>query len=335
VATLPAVPEDPSRIMRELLATGQFLATLELFERLHGDPSSRLGDIQLLGATAATRLGKFGLAEALASSALARFDARTDSDGRMRALNLLGAIAFAMGRLDEADRNFRGAQDLAQHLGDRLMAARTANNMASVAHLRGEPEIALGLYRTALLAYQQLGDRRGAAEVYHNLALAYRQMTHWKEAEHMSDEAVRHAELVGEHGLLGLTIVGRVELDIERGEVDVAAQSLERAARHARASAQAVSEADVGRLRARVSRLRGDYSTALREGRDARRLAQTVGNAILLADCEAELALALRGLGRVGEAEAHRSIAQSGYDALGAAVLRTRFDQEWELLTRN
>ena len=84
----------------------------------------------------------------------------------MRATNLAGAIAFERGQLDEAERAFGEALELARRLGDRLIEARASNNLASVAHLRGRPEAALSLYRGALLSYQRLGDRRGAAETW-------------------------------------------------------------------------------------------------------------------------------------------------------------------------
>jgi hypothetical protein len=63
--------------------------------------------------------------------------------------------------------------ELARQLDDTLMAAHASNNLASVAHLRGEPETSLSLYRVALLAYQRLGDRRGTAQTYHNLGLSF------------------------------------------------------------------------------------------------------------------------------------------------------------------
>ena len=169
-------------------------------------------DARLLAATAATRLGELELAETLAGEAVRRFAERGDFDGRMRALNLLGVIGFERGQLEEAERRLTEALSIAYRLEDSLLAARACNNLASVAHLRGRPEEAVGLYRGALLGYQRLGDRRGTAETYHNLGLTYRQLADYDEAEKAVMQAVRHAESVGEPTLMALTSGGRAEL---------------------------------------------------------------------------------------------------------------------------
>ena len=146
------------------------------------DPGTVLRD-----ATAAMRQGNLPGAAALAAAAEARFRARGDADGRMRAENLLGAVAFETGQVGEAERYFGAALELAHGLDDSLMTARASNNLASVAHLTGRPELALSLYRTALLSYQRLGDRRGMAETTHNLGIAFRQLQQWTEAERAAE----------------------------------------------------------------------------------------------------------------------------------------------------
>ena len=90
---------------------------------------------------------------------------RTRTAG-LRAFNLLGAVAFERGALDDAASRFEMARALARQLGDTLFQAHAANNLASVAHLRGDAVTALSLYRAALLGYQRLGDRRGTAQTF-------------------------------------------------------------------------------------------------------------------------------------------------------------------------
>ena len=151
-STPPA--DDLTHQLRELVRTGRFREALEAY-RAAGDGSAR-ADARLLAATAATRLGELELAETLAGDAVRRFAERGDFDGRMRALNLLGVIGFERGRLAEAEGRLTEALSIAYRLEDSLLAARACNNLASVAHLRGRPEEAVGLYRGALLGYQRL-----------------------------------------------------------------------------------------------------------------------------------------------------------------------------------
>ena len=321
--------DDATHQLRELVRAGRFSDALEWYRRIESSPTGRRPDAQLLAATAATRLGEFPTAEALADVALAQFRARGDADGRMRSLNLLGVIRFERGRLGEAEQSLAEALNLATQLGDSLTAARACNNLASAVHLRGRSDEALGLYRGALLAYQRLGDRRGAAESYHNLGLIYRQLGEWRNAEDATGEALRHAELVGERGLLALATTGRAELLAERAHLALARQELERAGRWAAEAGDEVGSAEVERVRALVAYREGDLAAALHHAEAARATARAFDSAVLAAECAALGALTLKRLGRLSEAEEWRAEAEAGFRSLGALRLLERLGEDW------
>ena len=245
--------DDVTHQLRELVRSARFSDALEWYRRVEDTSAGQRPDAQLLAATAATRLGEFAAAESLADLALAKFRARGDDDGRMRSLNLLGVIRFERGRLADAETVLAEALDLATRLGDSLTAARACNNLASALHLRGRPDEAVGLYRGAMLAYQRLGDRRGTAEAYHNLGLIYRQLGEWRNAEDATNEALRHATVVGERGLLALATTGRAELMAEQSDLPRARQELGRAGRWASEAGDEVGGAEVERVQALVA----------------------------------------------------------------------------------
>ena len=321
--------DDATHQLRELVRAGRFSDALEWYRRVEASPAGRRPDAQLLAATAATRLGEFAAAEALAGDALTQFRARGDSDGRMRSLNLLGVIRFERGRLGEAEQSLAEALNLATQLGDSLTAARACNNLASAVHLRGRPDEAMGLYRGALLAYQRLGDRRGTAEAYHNLGLIYRQLGEWRNAEDATGEALRHAELVGERGLLALATTGRAELMAERAHLAQARQELERAGRWAGEAGDEVGSAEVERVRALVAYKEGNLEGALTHAESARATARAFDSALLAAECAALGALTLKRLGRLPEAEERRAEAEAGFRSLGALRLLERLAGDW------
>ena len=326
--------KDSASTMRELMAASKFREVVEYYRREIHAEQGRRPELVLLAGIAATRIESLELAEELAGLALGRFTRIGDTDGRMRALNLLGAINFKHGRLTQAEQSFSRALRYAFQLEDTLYIARTSNNLATIADLRGDPHAALALYRSALLAYHRMGDRRGTAETYHNLALAYRQMARWEDAERVSGEAVRHAEVLHEGALLALTICGRAELYLERGEVDVAGRSLDWATRVASESDNAVSAGDVERVRALVALRRGDYRSAEESAERARAIAEKYQNALLMADANAASALALRAQGSHQKAEERHDLACQGYMALGATHFCERFEREWSLRPR-
>jgi tetratricopeptide (TPR) repeat protein len=323
----PAADEFTDQL-RELVRTGRFREAVETYRHPAGD--AVIGpDAQLLAATAATRLTELDLAEELAGDAARRFAQRGDFDGRMRALNLLGVIGFERGQLAEAERRLTEALSLAYRLEDSLVAARACNNLASVLHLRGRPEEAVGLYRGALLSYQRLGDRRGTAETYHNLGLTYRQLSDWEEAESAVTQAVRHAGSVGEPSLMALASGGRAELRIEQGDVELALSELDRAGRMAELAGDVIGVAELRRIRAVAALRGGRYQEALEQAEGARRTAEEHHVALLKAECAALAALAHRALGQAESAEDLRGEAEEGFRNLGAVMLLQRFESDW------
>ena len=328
MTTPPSLPDDPALRLRGLLERGRFQETLEEYQRLSAEPLRP--DAQLLAATAATRLGNLSLAASLAETALAGFRARADDDGRMRATNLLGVLAFERGRPSEAEGHFHVALDLARALGDSMMTARACNNLASLADLRGDPEEALSLYRYALLSYQRLGDRRGTAESYHNLGIVFRQMEAWGDAESSATEAVRHAELVGERSLVAIAVTGRAEVELYRGEASMARQGLVRAEALARDAGDELGLVEVGRLRALLELAQGQYEAAVTQAVESRTVAERARAVLLQAECAAAAARALKALGRVEEAERYRTEAIGVFESLGAKRRLEELEKAWK-----
>ncbi len=321
--------DDATHQLRELVRTGRYRDALAWYRRGESGPIEPSADARLLAATAATRLGELTAAAALAEEAWGRFGARGDLDGKMRALNLLGVIAFEQGYLVEAEEYLAEALRLASHLEDSLIAARACNNLGSVIHLRGRPDEAVGLYRGALLSYQRLGDRRGTAETYHNLGLTYRQMAEFHEAEKAAQQAVRHAEFVGEPALMALTSTGRAELRIELGDASLAYPELDRAAALAERAGDVIGGAEVRRIRALAALREGRYRLAADEAESARRIAEEHGVALLRSECAAIAAKAWQSLGDTVRAEARRVDAVAGFTGMGATRLLAMFEEEW------
>lgn len=328
---MAAVPfaDDTTHQLRELVRTGRYRDALDWYHREMGGPVEPPADARLLAATAATRLGAFGDGVELAEQALGRFGVRGDLDGKMRALNLLGVLAFERGDLADAEEYLAEALRLASHLEDSLVSARACNNLASVLHLRGRPDEAVGLYRGALLSYQRLGDRRGTAETYHNLGLTYRQMAQLHEAEKAAQQAVRHAEFVAEPALMALTATGRAELRIEQGDASLAYPELDRAAALAERGGDVIGVAEVRRVRALAALRQGRYRLAAEEAETARGTAHELGVALLQAECAAIVAQAWRALGDADRAEVRRVEAFAGFTRLGAMRLLERFEEDW------
>ena len=317
----PPFADDPSRTLRDLVAAGRFQEALAAFGEGGGASVDWEPDTLLLAAKAATRVGQLDLATMLATRALDEFRAKADADGRMRATNVLGAIAFERGQVAEAEDRFGQALVLAQELSDSLVAARASNNLASVAHLRGRPDLALSLYRNAMLSYQRLGDRRGTAETYHNLGLTFRDMAALGDADDAASEAVRHASMVGEKALMALTLMGRAEVQLAKGDLRLARSELDQAQRLAEEAGDELGTAEVSRLRALVALDDGKSADAHAAAEAARAVAARYGSTLLQAECALASARALNALGDATAMAERRDEAKRLFKSLGAQAL--------------
>lgn len=317
---------DPARELRQLVEAGRFRDALDVHARL-GEQEARVPEAELLAATAATRLGELGRGVTLAEAALERFRHRADTDGRMRTMNLLGAIAFEHGRMEEAERCFGDALELARVVEDARMFAHASNNLASVAHLRNRPDLALSLYRNALLGYQRIGDRRGTAQTYHNLGLTFRQRQDWRDAEDAAHQAVRHAEEVAEPSLLALAVMGRAEIHLDRGDLGLARPELARAERLCAEGHDQVGLGEAGRLRAVLALKEGRPTEALSEALAVAAGAERLGVLQQQAECLAVAAAAAQRLGHESDAERYRTQARGIFERLGAERLQEDLDR--------
>lgn len=326
--TFSPSPDDPAGSIRVLLAEGRFKEALDEFRSGEGRPVPP--DVQLMAATAATRLGDLDLGAALAEASLERFRARADDDGRMRARNLLGVIEFERGNLDRSQQCFNEALGLARALRDTLMTARACNNLASIADLQGDAPGALTLYRSALLSYQRLGDRRGTAESYHNLGIVFRQMGEWQDAESAANQAVRHAETLVEQSLLAIAVMGRAEIGIHRGELSMARQQLTWAGALAAESRDELGVIEVELLRAQLALAEGNREEAVTRAEQARQDAIEARAAVLQAQCAAVSARALRKVGKSELAEDRRREASALFQAQGATRRLKDLEERWD-----
>lgn len=310
---------DPIESLRTLLATGRFQDVLDRHAAA-GPGWSDDPAIAIAVATAATRLRRFPEGERLAAAALTKFRSRADDDGRLRALNLLGAIRYESGQLEEAAAYWMSALELARALADTTMIARASNNLGITHYLAGRVAEARSAYAEAMLAYQRLGDRRGLAETLHNLAIIARGEGALDQAVDFGVEAVRHAETIGDPGLLALMVIGRARTYLDQGDLEMTEAQARRAARLFEEAGVEVGRAEVNWvLSERFTKL-GDSTAALDAAFRGREIAERSGYRLLQGECAVVVSRALIALDRRAEAVEYQNEARRIFTALGAVL---------------
>jgi tetratricopeptide (TPR) repeat protein len=319
---------DPGVRLRDLMLAGNFAPALDCF-REHTDELTDPEAI-VMAATAAARVGQYGTARALVGRALDGFNGRGDRIGAVACLNLQGGIEFEQGELDLAERAFHQALTLADAgPGAETSRAKLWNNLGSIAHLRGDDQRAVEHYADALQIYATTTDARGTAQTAHNLAVRLAALGDLERALEYATEAVRHAARVPDPALRALVTAGRAEILIECGDWPAAQGDIFAALTAAGDARDPVGIAEGLRLRAEVALRRGEHDFARRQAEIACREAVAVGAVITAAECGGVLALALRSLGRTGDAEARFNEAIARFRSAGAIHPMERFLSRW------
>ncbi|MFN0181111.1 MAG: tetratricopeptide repeat protein [Gemmatimonadales bacterium] len=307
---------DPAAALRALLGRGRYQEVLD--RHAQSEEASRDPAVALAVATAATRLGRYQDGQLLADRAHGAFRSRADDDGRLRALNLLGAIRYERGELAAAASHWTEALALARALADTTLVARTSNNLGITHYIAGRTEDARAAYQEALLAYQRLGDRRGLAETLHNLSIIARRDGALERAADLSIEAVRHAEAVDDPVLLSLVVIGRAKVHLDANDLEMTRVEAQRADALARAGGDELGEAEAAWVMAERSLKMGEAAAARDGALRAREIAERLESRLLQAE-SAELAgAALRRLGDATAADALLTEARALYQRLGA-----------------
>ncbi|MCC6245891.1 MAG: tetratricopeptide repeat protein [Gemmatimonadaceae bacterium] len=185
-----------------------------------------------------------------------------DRSAIRRAANLAGAASLELGELITAIGHFERALDLGRIDGDDLLVARATNNLAVIATIRGRHTEALGLYASAIPSYQRIGNVNGIAESYHNTAIALRKLQRLDAAEDHERRAAEYARQVSNDRLVALTLVGRAEISLMRGDAALAEATATRAARDLATVGDPARQADAIRLTGVARLVMGQASTA-------------------------------------------------------------------------
>lgn len=222
-----------------------------------------------------------------------RFEARArderDVGSVLRALNLAGIASFELGRTPEAKRRFERLLELAEAEGDPDMSARAANNLGLIANLRGRHREAISYYELAAPLYQRLERTRGLAQLKHNLAISYRDMDRIEDSAESYRAAASLADEAGYDFLVGMARVGRGEIELRRGDAELAAALAERGLEIARRVGDPVSEAEALRVRGGIRVAEGDLDGAEDDLDTALELAVPPGSSLVVAEVERDL----------------------------------------------
>lgn len=232
--------------------------------------------------------------------------------------NLEGILHFDRGRYDEAEEAWLHLLADANTADDEEFAARATNNLGILCTLSGRLEEALAHYGRAITSYQRLGYRRGLAQSHQNLAITYRELGYFTEAERHFHEAVGWARLDGSTDELARAEQERALLHLLAGDPKLALATALRAHDRYRQLKDPAGQAEVKRILGLIAMRHDDSGQARLHLDEARAWAQEHDAALLEAECMEALAALAEREGDGDSATRLREEAGAHFSALGA-----------------
>jgi diguanylate cyclase (GGDEF)-like protein/putative nucleotidyltransferase with HDIG domain len=263
----------------------------EVLRRL--DPRSHA----LVGATLIRWIGRTYIEDAdldaaldCCEAALAAASVNGDRSGVAHAINLKAIVFQRRGQLDDAERLYHDARERARGAHEPQLSAMIAQNLGTIANIRGELRMALKYYRSSLAQYRALGLNEYVGPLLTNVGLVYTDLRRWRAAERAYAEAIdwckRH------HDVTGQTIAeaGFAELWIARRRFDKAIEVCEAVLRVAEDSATTRAIGEVCKHYGVAMRETKSYDRAERYLARAQRIAEEREDLLLAAETAREQA---------------------------------------------
>jgi tetratricopeptide (TPR) repeat protein len=316
---------------QQLAAAGHHAEVVEYLGARAGSELEDSPSLALLYGTAQARLGRHDEGQRWLDLALDRARKQDEQAVERHALNARGAIALVSGRIDEAADYFTQALMVASRDGDHATTGRCSNNLGIINNLRGRHAEAIGSWEIALAAFDRASLPQGVAECHHNLGITHREQGALDRALAEADRAVAQAEAAGDRTLWALTLRGRAEIRVVRGELDLARRDLDQVREIRSRLLDTVGEAEDLRITASLLVAEGQLAAAESALREVIARAEPHGRPQLLAEATRDLSTVLRRTGRNAEAQAAARRAKAIFTGLGAErEIRNLAGQDWD-----
>src|SRR5712691_10438890 len=281
--------------------------------------------LALLCGIGQSRLGRMDVGQQWAMVSLSRARVLGDRTLEVRGLNVCGAIALERGGISEATTFFTRAQEEAMQDNDMATLGRCANNLGIIANMQGDYGRAVGAYTRAIAAYQKARNDRGIAETQHNLGITYREQGRLDDAMHATDTAMREAERLSDRQLKAQALAGRAEIQVARGDPELAIREAQRAVVIHRDLKDAVRETEDLRILAVALGAAGRKSEAEAMFREVIARAAKHERPLLVAIAQRDLAYLLARAGNIAAREVAET-ARATLERLGAKAEAEKLD---------
>ncbi|AHG91260.1 metal dependent phosphohydrolase [Gemmatirosa kalamazoonensis] len=251
-------------------------------------------------------------------AALAVCTASGDDGGAGQALNNAGIVHLQLGQLDDAERLFGDAMARARVANSGRVRAFATMHLGIVSTVRGDLQLALSHYQSALAEYRAAGLVRDVAATLNNMGMLHVDLGQWAEAERVYAEASSIITGIGDLDALALMHVNLAEMWVARGDTQNARKAVESAMDVCGRTTHSAGIGDAHKMFGVVAREQGAYAEAEQHLDRARENAESRGDLLLKAETAREQAELFRRQGRNADTLKALNSAHKLFEALRA-----------------
>lgn len=206
------------------------------------------------------------------------------------ALELRGRMHCSRGDLVQAEHDFQRAREHATAAGNTRLTATVEEDLAAVEVIRGSWAGAVPFLERAVALYRAAEEGANAARTTVQLATLFVDLQRWNAAEQAFAAAIPVAQGRGDSNLLASIELARAQMAVDRANTERARASAERALDLAKEAGNTELVARAVLLNGVVAREQDDFARATRFFDDVERQAESLGDAMLVAELYCERA---------------------------------------------
>lgn len=244
-----------------------------------------------------------------------------------RAYNGLAILHHMHGEFPEAERCYHEARRLAGAAGDTLTSGNIAQNLGTLAAIRGDLHGATSYYEAALECHRSINHDTGVAGVLNNLGMLHIDQGRLADASRCLSEALVVCQRIGDVVSEGIVHLNQTELFLAQGELENARESCDDAFEIVSRLGEHASRSDALRYYGIIYREAGKTYLAETHIRGAIEVAATHNYPLEEAEAQRELAHVLRAQNRNREALAALNRSHELFSSLQAKSKQADIDK--------
>lgn len=207
--------------------------------------------------------GSYDKANEAYYTALSRFEDLNSAEGQARVLNELGTLQKRMQKLEEAEKSFLKAQDLAKQGNDSLSLASAYNNLGLIYSGKEQWDKAISLFRKSSKIKKQLKLWNDLSYDLNNLSYAYLAKKDFASAIELMEQSLALRREAGNKRALAISVNNLGEIQLQAGNTELARKLFEEALEKSREISFADLETHVLKMLSETEEKEGNQSKAL------------------------------------------------------------------------